>query len=475
MITTLRNITKRTSFWIIFLLLLSSLFRLTFLNTMEFKADEAESFYQVYNFLHHHEFPTTGFATSIGVHNLPFFPYFLILLSILHTDPEFLAFMIALINVLMVPLFYLFIKKFYSHSIAIFSSLFVALAPWEILYSRKIWAIDVFFIFSVPFLYFLHRLIYLKDTKASFWTALFAVFLVQIEFSGLFFVLVTICYLIVSRTKINFLSAAKGVLVGSITVAPYLYYQFFSEGFCRDCIVFSTSVKSGYSFDLNHFIRPFQLFSVFNFDSILGNDYGTFFQFSFLLFFVKFLGLISVAFILVGIWHIVSKEKKHLLLVWYIILLPICYLLCGVSSYMYYYIILMPVVALIASIGIRSLLDLPKIKWLKQGCIALFLSLLMSFIVFEFFLINFLESQKVVHGDYGPIYSLGNTYVTEELKKYQSYPYYNDLKYYAFIFLYTDDFHIRLGDFFIARHDYKDAKREYSIQKDPIEDDFLTQ
>ncbi len=42
-------------------------------------------------------------------------------------------------------------------------------------------------------------------------------------------------------------------------------------------------------------------------------------------------------------------------------------------------------------------------------------------------------------------------------------PYYEDLKYYAFIFLYTDGFYTRLGDFFAAIQDYKDARKEYSI------------
>jgi len=475
MITVIQSLVKKSSFWVIFLLIISSVFRLSFLGNIEFKADEAEGVYQAYNFIHYHQFPTNGFANSIGIHYFPFFSYFLILLSLLRTDPQFLTFLIALLNVLIIPFYYLFINRFYSHGVAIFSSLLLALAPWEILYSRKIWSIDVLLIFSVPFLYFLHRLIFLKDSKAAFWTFLFGVLLIQIDFSGIFLMLITLIYLVWKRIKVNYFSAVKGTLLGALPTVPYLYYQFFSGAFCKDCTGFSQFIGTQYALDLTHFLRPFELLSIFYFSFELGDDYQKFFQSNLLLPFINFIGIISIALILFGIYHIITKERKHILLICYLIFLPIINFFCGVNSFMHLYVILMPIVALIAGIGLQAFMKRAKPVWLKAMYVASFLLLLTSFVIFECLFNTFLASQKVIYGDYGPIYSVGNTYLNKELKSYRSYPYYEELKYYAFIFLYTDGLHSRLGDFFAARHDYKDARKEYSIDTNTFPSTLETQ
>ena len=184
------SLLKRARLNILFFFLIvavASVFRLTNLDLMEFKIDEASNLFLASRLINDQSILPAGTATSIGILNPPFFIYFLIPITFVSQDPKFAAFIIALINCLSIGFLYLVINKYYGQKLAVITSLLIALSPWSILFSRKIWPPDLVLPFAVVIFYSLHKTILEKNTKC--WIVLIAslVLLFQLDLIYVFF------------------------------------------------------------------------------------------------------------------------------------------------------------------------------------------------------------------------------------------------------------------------------------------------
>ena len=128
------NFLKKNFHILLLLTILSSIFRIFFMDNIQFAADQSFSFWTVYSLVVNHQVPFIGMMSSAGYYNFPLFVYFLSFLSLIYTEIRFLTFEIALLNVLAVLGFYYFARKFYSQFVAVSSSLLLSLAPWPILF-----------------------------------------------------------------------------------------------------------------------------------------------------------------------------------------------------------------------------------------------------------------------------------------------------------------------------------------------------
>ncbi len=100
-----------------------------------------------------------------------------------------------------------------------------AVAPWAVLYSRKIWAQDFVPVFATATMWAVHALVLGKKPKAIFWCVLLPLCVVQIHFSGLALTAAVLGIVAWLRPKIDWRFAAGGVVAAVVTLAPYLYLQ----------------------------------------------------------------------------------------------------------------------------------------------------------------------------------------------------------------------------------------------------------
>lgn len=442
---------KKPIVWVAIIFLLSSIFRLFNLDLMEFKSDEATTIYQTVQFFDRPHLIQRGLISGTGVHNFPLFSYLMIGFATLSQDPQILSWIIALINSLLVSAFFLLVKKYYSFLTAFFAASLLTLSPWGVIFSRKIWAQDLIFLFLIPFFWLLHELILRKNAKVILPLFLLLTLLVQLHGSGLFLLAVTILTLLILRVKVNFKSAVLGILIGLIPTIPYIFFQINSYPQCPDCEAFLKYQQSFRTFDFYNFFRPFQIISGLGYHFVLGKSYADFIVTHPLVNLLKYIFASGFLVILTGILLVIIKKRGYLYLVIYFVAIPFLYFITQTQAFMHYFVIIIPVSILLFAITLNIAYSFLRSKFLKISIIAYFLIFLSSNITFLIFFYNFLANKKQIEGDYGPIYSLTKSFIEKETSDYKDLSYYRQLKSYAYIYAQSKDFHTKLGEFLLDK------------------------
>lgn len=452
---------KENIVWIVIIFLLSAIFRLSSLDLIEFKSDEAITVYQSVQFFNRPHLIERGLISGLGVYNFPLFNYLIIVLSVWSRDPQFLSGAIALINTFLVVAFFLLVNKYYNKLTAIFASLLLAFSPWGVIFSRKIWAQDLINLFLIPYLYFLHEIVMRRSTKFILPLFILLALLVQLHGSGVFLLTITILILVVSRAGVNIKNAVLGLLIGFIPAIPYILFQINSSPPCPDCEAFVKYQQSFRAFDFYNLIRPFQVLSGLGHHFVLGKSYSDFIRA------YPVVGLLNYIFatvfpvVLMGIFFIMFKKRNFILLIIYFITIPLLYLITKTSAYMHYFVIIIPVSILLLSISLSTAYFYVRSKFLKTSIVVYFLLFLVANITFMTVFSRFLSSQKRIEGDYGPIYSVTKSFIERETSDYRHLPYYDQLLGFAYIYAQSENFHSKLGEFFLEKGDEELATREF--------------
>lgn len=442
----------KTKFWFITIIIVASIFRVFYLDLIEFKFDEAYYIYQLTQFKLSHVASFHSGISSSGMHNFPLFHYILIFLGIFSIEPQWFSFEIAIINVLLVGFFYLFIKKFYGNIIAVSSSLLLATSPWAILYSRKIWQPDLILLFLLPAFYFLHRLTILNNIKrTSFLLFLFLTLLWQEYFAGFYLLILTPIILSVGKIKFSYKYALFGFMLGLIPALTYISYNLSSTPFCVDCRAFFSYQGEARVFDLNNFIRPSQILTGLYFENSLGNNMPEFLQIYPILKILNYVFLMEFLLFLFGIYYILKFQAKYKFILFYL-LIPVIYFLTKNPARMYYFIVLMPVMLILFGSAFQLFFKLTKNLTLKIVISLLLVTIIGSNLFFVYSFYQFLDSKKVIDGDFGAIYPVTKYYVENQIKDYFILPYYNELRSYAFVFPKPEFIHFRLAEFFMQKN-----------------------
>jgi hypothetical protein len=209
----------------------ASVTRFTWLDLMEFKGDEANACRLALHVLGYAEpgvgrfFPTAGLNSSVSVPNPPLFVYLVAIPLAIVRSPLAAAAFVAAINVLAVWLTYIAGKRLFSRFVGLASASMLALSPWGIVFSRKIWAQDLLPLFTTLFLLQLHALLVAHRPRAAFWLIVISAAALQVHFSAFVLVPLVILALVLARRQLDWRWVAGGAAVAVLLYAPYLAYH----------------------------------------------------------------------------------------------------------------------------------------------------------------------------------------------------------------------------------------------------------
>lgn len=459
-----------TVFWIIFLFAVSAIFRMFFLDLIEFKQEEAFTVYELEKFYSHPYLMQVGPISSTKVYNPPLYNYLMIGLSFFSRNPQFLSLMIAFINTLCVPLFYLLVKKYYSNRTALLASFLMALSPMSILYSRKIWNTNLLMPFCLAYFYFLMQVVTKKDKKSYLGLFLTLALASQIHLSGLFLTIATILSLIFLKIKINFKYALIGLILGLIPALPYFYRQFSSNPICIDCQTLIKYQSSNLNFDFGNVLRPFQVANGVYFFDALGQDYNLFLEKFPLIKIINFIFYLEYAIPIFGIYLLIRYKSRHTYLLLILGLVILQLILIRTTSVIYHTRIISPLIILIYALSLESIQKFFKSKKIMLGIFLIFLA---SNTIFEVSFYKFISDKKIIRGDYGQIFAVTKTFAQNQTKPYKNLPNYQQIKTYAYVFSQFPRFNYQLAVYFAQNNHPKEAILEFkkAILADPADID----
>lgn len=411
-------------FWFSLVSLMASFFRVTNMDLIEFKADEAINLFLASRPLFGYPFLPGSTVSSLGILNFPLLNYILFPYVLISQDPQIITFIIGLINSLAIGFLFLIFKKYYGIRIALIASFLFAFSPWAIIFSRKIWAQDFIIPLSVPLIWSLHKIV--SEKKERFWVLFVtsSLFLIQLHQSSIFFLLPLVLFLLIkNKPKIKYLTL--GFLIGLLPALHYLLYQLING--CPDCLsLINTRQRLTQNFFPIIFARPFQILGRGNIQTVIGDDMVNFlkqFPVSFNLQKVFYLEYILLPLGFYAFWK-AFKKLRFLLLS--IIALPFLYFVFHIEPFLHYFIIVIPFLFLFLAFSIDLLLK-NKLFIMKGIGLLIFLAILTSSISFNLSFFELIKRERGLKGDYGQIFSQSEKNHKQSLKEYINDPYYKEM------------------------------------------------
>ncbi|MBU0702318.1 MAG: glycosyltransferase family 39 protein [Chloroflexi bacterium] len=215
---------RRELLLLFLILLLAAGLRLTRLDLIEFKYDEATWARSALAIVHEGRFPALGMVSSLGPYHPPLMSYILALPFALSRDPRLAAGWIALLGVAAVGLTWWVGRTYFGRRVGLLAALLFAACPWAVIHSRKIWtqsraALTLLFIAAALALV----------TRRKHWAltgALAALgLLISIHLGGLAFVFVLLLLALLFRRSIRPLPLLAGLALLALILSPYLLYE----------------------------------------------------------------------------------------------------------------------------------------------------------------------------------------------------------------------------------------------------------
>lgn len=206
------------------ILLLAAGLRLTRLDLVEFKYDEATTARSALAVARQGRLPAVGMVSSRGPHNPPLMSYVLALPFTLSRDPRVAAGWMALLDVVAVGLAYWVGRSYFGWRVGALAALLFAASPWAVFHSRKIWtqnraALTLLFISAVL------ALVVRRKPWALTGALVAAGFLVSIHLGGLAFLFLLLIVTLLFRRHIRLAPLLMGLVLVVLILSPYLLYD----------------------------------------------------------------------------------------------------------------------------------------------------------------------------------------------------------------------------------------------------------
>ena len=200
-------------------------FRLVWLEDIEYKADEIWTLQHVQDFWRGSELPVVGMPASVGVPNAGLSVWIFIGLSafVPVDTPLQLTRAVELLSICAI----LLLLGFVRYGIArgerepwLWSTAFAAVNPFAVTFSRKIWPPDVLLLFGVGFLAaWWHR----RRWWGGFLWGMLGAVLGQIQLAGfLFAAMFVLCTILLDCRSVRWLAWFMGSVLGSLPMLPWL-------------------------------------------------------------------------------------------------------------------------------------------------------------------------------------------------------------------------------------------------------------
>ncbi|HYK07952.1 MAG TPA: hypothetical protein VEW42_00460 [Candidatus Eisenbacteria bacterium] len=412
-----------TNRWFLLAIILISagVFRLFYIQYIEFKSDEALNILLATRPLFHHPFAPASLASSAGILNFPLLNYLLFPIVIFSTYPPTISFVIAVINVAAIGGYFLLFSKYHGKLIAFLASTMIALSPWAILYSRKIWAQDFLLPMSFPFFFSVYKIL---EGKKRYWLlfGISSLLLLQIHQLAVLLPASVFVTLLIKRKRPFWRILILGILIGIIPAIPYFLYQVTT--YCASCQN-SVSFFARFSFhDLAIFLRPLQILSIGNFHTELGNDFAIFASEYHMPYLISKITYLAYILIPIGAFLFWKKEKLYGFFASICISMLFLYYILGIEPLMHYYIFFIPFLALFLVYPLYYLLKNFRLRIVGiLVCLAFFTGL----ILFDYSFFSLLSRRGGLSGEYGSGFISGERERENQVVQYKNLGNYNEI------------------------------------------------
>lgn len=131
--------------------------RLACLPMVQYREDDDELWNIVSRIAHTGQIPVAGMHSSIGLPNGPFQALLLVPFGWVDASPALMTAGVGMLNLLAVALVYGFVRDFFGRRVALLAMLLVAINPWAVVLSRRLWGDDMVAPFAVLALWALSR------------------------------------------------------------------------------------------------------------------------------------------------------------------------------------------------------------------------------------------------------------------------------------------------------------------------------
>ena len=209
-------------------LLLAAYLRLNHLDWTEFKLDEAHLSQLAYDMAQHGEVPLTGIGSSVGIVNPPLAAWLLAVPYAVSSSPIVATAFIALLNVLAVAMCYGLSRRMFAPIgdrawwAALIAALMLAVAPWAVFHSRKVWAQDLLPCFVILYVWFGYRAFVQHKAWSLLGHGAALAALIQIHYSALWLMPVSFVWLIAFARRVRLAPLLVTVAIGVIAFAPFV-------------------------------------------------------------------------------------------------------------------------------------------------------------------------------------------------------------------------------------------------------------
>lgn len=195
--------------------------RLSNLDIVEFKRDEANLSQLALNLVRGEGVPLLGIVSSVGIPNSPVSAYVLAIPYAISSSPVVATAFISLLNLIALLLLALMARRYYGNAVSLVAVLIYAVSPWAVIYSRKIWAQDML----PPFIIATVWLAVLALVEHKRWAGILCLPLlaltIQIHYSAILVIAPVICLMALYWRSIP-RSFWLGILPASLCFLPFV-------------------------------------------------------------------------------------------------------------------------------------------------------------------------------------------------------------------------------------------------------------
>lgn len=207
------------------IVLLAAWLRFDRLDQVEFLWDQAEISKWALRMARQGETAWVGPPSSTGLYSFPGAIWLLAVPYALSPSPILATGFIAALNVVGVIGCYFLTRRWFGWAAALVAALLFAVAPWAVIYSRKIWQANLLAPFAL-----LHAATgWPAFVRGRRWAllahSLALAALVQIHFSALPFVLLTILWALIFHRRLDWRIVPVGGLLAALTFIPYVAFD----------------------------------------------------------------------------------------------------------------------------------------------------------------------------------------------------------------------------------------------------------
>jgi len=193
----------------------------------EFKADEALTLFMASSLLDEGRLPLIGIPSSVGVPNPPLHVWLAALVGLFSRDPLAAMRATGVVNAVGVLLCYLLGRRLGGRNVGrragLIAAAMFAVAPWAVIYSRKIWAPELLPPLTCLLLWATYDWAVPENPRPrrAGWIVLLAAAAMQLHLANVSIMLFLVSVYVVFRPRMDRLSSALGLAAAAVLWAPY--------------------------------------------------------------------------------------------------------------------------------------------------------------------------------------------------------------------------------------------------------------